>query len=215
MLLQTGPRAERARAAAQFAASQFHPRVLVMAGYAGGLAPGLASAALVVANPLCEPRSGREAFPPDELLKRARQAGEQLGEVHFGRLLTLDRVLGAPRDKARAHEESGALAVDMESLGALRAANVSDTPFIAIRAIVDDARTELPAGITSLLDARGNAPIGRAIVQLLRRPGMLAALPALKRRADLARERLAAYLEAFVARLDGFEAGDAPSRQIE
>ena len=211
VLLQTGPGRERARAVAQFAIARFQPRALIMAGYAGGLQPGLGTGAVVVANPVFEPQSGREAFPPETLLQRARQASEDVGGVHFGRLVTVDRVLGSPAEKARAYEATAALAADMESLGALKAANVNDTPFVAVRVVVDDTDTELPPNLISMLDENGNVRLLKAALEILKRPGTLAALPALKRRTDRARESLTAYLRALVGRLDDFEPDDGPS----
>ena len=70
--------------------------------------------------------------------------GEGQG-VKVGAILGLDRMLSSPQDKADGFARRGALAVDMESHHVARAAGERDLPFIAVRAVSDQADEILPA----------------------------------------------------------------------
>jgi adenosylhomocysteine nucleosidase len=57
--------------------------------------------------------------------------------------------IAAVADKARVFLETGAVAVDMESLGVAAVAAARDLPFIAARVIVDTAADALPRAVAA------------------------------------------------------------------
>jgi hypothetical protein len=66
-----------------------------------------------------------------------------------GALLSGAEPIATVADKAAAFRDTGAVAVDMESLGVAAAAAAHGLPFIAVRVIVDTAADSLPAAVTA------------------------------------------------------------------
>src|SRR5262249_2609217 len=111
-------------------------RPLIAAGFGGALSPDLRPGDLLLANAVIEP-SGRGWPTGPGLLGRAAdgtaRAGSPpsaapgrrhapAGQVRVGLLLTVDRVVGTAEEKRRLREETGALAVDMESAAVMECA---------------------------------------------------------------------------------------------
>lgn len=163
---------------------------LVSWGVAGGLDPELE------AGMICLPRAviSREGarFGTDlqwrELLTAALPAPRRVVD---GTLLTVGRALDTAADKAAAFAETGAVAVDMESLAVARLAAERAVPFLAVRVIVDTAVDLLPAAVMVAGDA-GRIHLGRLLRELLRAPGQLGSLLRLARRYRAAQRSLAA-----------------------
>jgi adenosylhomocysteine nucleosidase len=109
-----------------------------------------------------------------------------------GRLLTTPKAVGTRADKARLFEQTGAAAVDMESLAIAEVARSQGLPFIAIRVIVDGASDTLPPLVTAAADEEGHLQIGRLLGALARQPGELPALIRLGQRYRAANRSLAA-----------------------
>jgi adenosylhomocysteine nucleosidase len=82
-------------------------------------------------------------------------------------MLGLDRMLSTPEDKAAAFARSGALAVDMESHHLASAATERGLPFIAIRAISDEAHQALPAILAGLVDTEGRTKMSAVVAALI------------------------------------------------
>ena len=91
--------------------------------------------------------------------------GEGKG-IRVGAILGLDSLLSAPRQKADAFARRGALAIDMESHHVARAAGEHGLPFIAVRAISDQAGEVLPAIMATFVDAEGQTKIGAVLMSL-------------------------------------------------
>ena len=89
------------------------------------------------------------------------------GSVRLGALLGLDRMLSSPTEKADAFARSGALAIDMESHHVARAAAERGLPFIAVRAVSDQAGETLPAILASFVDAEGQTKMSAVLAALI------------------------------------------------
>jgi adenosylhomocysteine nucleosidase len=114
-----------------------HPAVVVSCGFAGALSPSLRAGDLVVATAVRAPDGERLQAPELAAMRAFPQAAR-------GEIACADRVLATPEEK-RALGAGGALAVDLESAQVARAAAEAGVPWLAVRAIVDDASTALPA----------------------------------------------------------------------
>jgi adenosylhomocysteine nucleosidase len=128
--------------------------ILVSAGLCGGLDPSISRGDLVVPEAVLE---GRERHPVVEQLP---------GHVARGGLLTVSAIVATPGEKARLYVETGALAVDMESAQVLAAARRRGWGALVVRAVSDDAREALPAGLLAAVDAGGRVRPGGALVAL-------------------------------------------------
>jgi len=94
------------------------------------------------------------------------RSGEGRG-LTVGAILGLDRMLSSPQEKADAYTRRGALAIDMESHHVARAAGERNLPFIAVRAISDQANEVLPAIMATFVDAEGQTKMSAVLAALI------------------------------------------------
>jgi len=169
------------------------PALIVLAGVAGALAPSLAVGDLVAADAVL---SGGQVLsaPPLPPGVAALPA-----DVRRGPLLSADRVLITPEEKAAAHAEQGALAVEMEAAEIARAATAAGLPWAVLRAVSDTAAERLPLDFNRLRAPDGNLPIGRVAGAALAAPAAIPGLLRLGRNTDRAVARLTAALAAWLA----------------
>lgn len=150
-------------------------RCLMSFGIAGGLSPLLRPGALVLARAVTD---GTREWPCEaRWISRHRRALrlDQDG-AHQGTILGTARIVASVADKAGLYVETGALAVDLESLGVARAAEATNLPFIVLRAVADPASRALPPAALVGLKPDGGADLPAVLGSLARRPGQLPAL---------------------------------------
>lgn len=159
-------------------------------GVAGGLDPQLRAGTLCLPNEVISGDGASFATSHHwrELLSAAIPARRA---VVNGKLLTSARAIDAVVDKASAFRETGAAAVDMESLAVAEIAATHRLPFIAVRAIVDTAADALPESVVAASRA-GQVQIWRLARGLARSPMDMAALLRLAQRYRAATRSLAA-----------------------
>ncbi|MFM7135472.1 MAG: nucleoside phosphorylase [Planctomycetota bacterium] len=135
------------------------PRLLVSAGFAGGLDPMLERGAIV------EPASVRgesETAAPLPLAAPGQGAAT---------IVTVDRIVRTPAEKAALAAATEATLVDMETVAVAEVAREAGVPCRSIRVISDAAGDELPPDVTRLI--KPQSPLRRAgslIGMLGRRP---------------------------------------------
>ena len=84
-------------------------------------------------------------------------------------------------EKTSLFQQSGAIAVDMESGAVGRVARHHRLPFLAIRAIADPADFNFPTAVSRSLDPRGQICITDLLVNIMRKPGQIPDLISLGR----------------------------------
>ncbi|WP_457912087.1 phosphorylase family protein, partial [Cupriavidus campinensis] len=109
-----------------------------------------------------------------------------------GLLAGADTAVTTVADKAALHGLHGALAVDMESHIAARAAQAHGLPFTALRVVVDPADRPVPPLAVAGMGADGSTDIGAIIIGLLKAPHHLPGLLRLGQDAAAARRALQA-----------------------
>jgi adenosylhomocysteine nucleosidase len=167
---------------------------LMSFGLAGGLDPGLRAGSIVLPHEVIS-RDGMR-FRATASWRRTLSAAiarERL--VAAGALLTTPVSIVAVADKAAAFRETGAVAVDMESVGVATVAAARDLPFIAARVIVDTAADALPRAVAAASRA-GHLNMPRLIGGLVLAPQDLFALIGLARRYRVASRALACVARA-------------------
>ena len=159
-------------------------------GLAGGLDPALPAGASFLPSEV----SALNAAPISttahwrERLSAALAAHSPLTQ---GRLLSCPRAVATVAQKAALFRETGAVAVDMESVAVAEAAGARHLPFIAVRVIVDTAQDSLPPSVSAAADSTGPLQLWRLIGALACSPAQLAPLIRLARRYRLASRSLA------------------------
>jgi len=181
---------------------------LVSFGMAGGLDPSLVPGTIFLPSEVVSIDGSVVATDQswrEQLGARVGQGGADaagpdvpgaLRLVTSGRLLTTAKAVGAAADKTLLFKQTGAAAVDMESLAIAEVARSRGLPFIAVRVIVDAASDTLPRAVTAAADNEGHLKIGRLLGALARTPGELPALVRLGQRYRAANRSLAAVARA-------------------
>lgn len=159
---------------------------IIVCGIGGGLADGLAGGTLVVADAVLDTGAARHACDAD---LRDSLLAMLDGSVR-GDILGLDAPACTPAEKRRLRARTGALVCDMESHGVARAAASAGVPFCVVRAVADPLARAVPDWLAGAIGDDGRARLGWIVRGLVRRPGDLGALWALKRDAALALDGL-------------------------
>jgi adenosylhomocysteine nucleosidase len=167
---------------------------LVSFGLAGGLDPGLSAGEIVLPTEIISSSGARFAASP-VWREQLRVALTGLRPSVSGVLLSSAAAIDTVAHKARAFRDTGAVAVDMESLGVAEVAATRDLPFIAVRVIVDTAQDALPAAVIAA-SRGGEVSIRRLIGGLAAAPWELVALIRLAQRYRAANRSLAAVARA-------------------
>ena len=110
---------------------------------------------------------------------------------HTGLLVESSRVVATAIDKRALHQESGAIAVDMESAALARVARSHGRPFLVIRSVADSSRLDFPPVLLKALNPRGDARMGPLLRGLATRPRQIPDLMALGQSFKLAMNTLA------------------------
>ena len=164
-------------------------------GMAGGLDPGLTAGTILLPHTVIG-IDGSAIATARHWCERLDAALGALHPVARGALLSSTRAIGSIAQKATLHRETGAAAVDMESLAVASVAQAAHVPFIAVRVIVDGAGDVLPRAVTAAADSAGHLQLWRLIGALARSPSDLAPLIRLARRYRAASRSLAAVARA-------------------
>jgi adenosylhomocysteine nucleosidase len=169
----------------------YHPSLLISAGFSGALQPGQRVGDLVLASEVIDETG--QAWPlsvPGPLRELLTSA---YPSVKTGRILTTGALVEEPSRKRALGRDSGAVAVDMESAVLARRCHERGLPLVCLRVISDDMDTVLSPQLAALLRG-GQASAGRVAGALLRRPGMVRELWRLAGQTRLAARQLAGPL---------------------
>lgn len=199
-MVVSGVGRQAAEEAARRIVAQKRPEAVLSVGFCGGLAPDLRRGDLIVAARVraWPARLGAEgAQASDERLIAIAEscpAPRRLRVVR-GDWLTIDSAVSTVEEKRRLARESGAVAVEMESYWLAEVAAKAGVPFLGVRAVLDDARSEVPSVVTGW---NGSASAVTLAGRLLRKPAALPRLIGLARSMVQARRNLTTFVEAFV-----------------
>lgn len=138
---------------------------LISWGCAGALAPHLKAGDLVIPTFILAKDKLQLATQPN-WSKQIINTLEQSNKCYDGKLFESGSVITLACDKAEQYQQTGALAVDMESAALARTALQANIPFVAIRSIVDPANLDLPNAINHAMTDKGIISIPKLILYL-------------------------------------------------
>ncbi len=159
-------------------------------GMAGGLDPQLRAGHLLLPAEIVNP-DGQVLASDARWRAQLAASLSALRPLTSGRLVSVRAAVPTAAAKAVLWR-AGALAVDMESSAVAALCERHGLPFIAIRAIIDDAATELPGALATATRADGGVAVWPVLTTLLRAPLQLGALLHLARAYAAANRTLAA-----------------------
>ncbi len=155
---------------------------LVCAGYGGALATELVAGEVVVGSNYSDPAW-------------AAAAQAVLG-CRAGRFVSVAEPVETPLAKAALAAQTGAAVVDQETEAVAEICRAHGLPLLALRAITDTAREELPVPFGVCFDAATERPrVGALLGYLLRHPGRILPFADFAGRVARAREALAGAVE--------------------
>ena len=202
VFVATGIGAERARETARIALDRFAaPELVLGTGVAGALSAGLSPGDIVLAERIvAAPAEGRGPEPAFEVAPDALTHCEQVlqqASLAFARggLLTSRRVLANAHAKLRAKEQTGAIAVDMESAALAAEAARRGLRFAVVRTVMDALGDEVFGA--ELADEHGRVRALAATGYLMKNPSAIVQLPRMMRNLGHATRSLAQAIEAF------------------
>jgi adenosylhomocysteine nucleosidase len=164
---------------------------LVSFGIAGALAPELVPGEIVAPTVIVTSVGG--AFETDEAWRRRFKASLQTHSIFAasGPLYGSDKAVTSEEAKRRLNDDTGAIAVDMESHAVAEAAIHAGIPFLVVRVIADPANRSLPQAALAAMAQQGLLGQSTAVgKRLLSHPGELGGVIALARDAQRALQGL-------------------------
>jgi adenosylhomocysteine nucleosidase len=170
---------------------------LMSFGLAGGLDPTLSAGTVVLPSEVIS-RGGARFSTSTDWREQLSAAIAKQRPVAAGTLLTSAAAIGTVADKAAAFRETGAVAVDLESLAVAEVSAAHNLPFIAVRVIVDTAADVLPRAVMAA-SRGGQVNFRRLVGGLAVAPLDVIALIRLAQRHRAATRSLAAVAGARVA----------------
>lgn len=199
-LIKTGVGREAMRNAITYCVENQKPALLVNIGYAGGLDPHLHAGDIVIADSLVDEPTEKSWKPDDGLVKRSASIAESCDIRHrVGRIVTVEKSINTPHQKAFIGTRFEAIACDMESAIFAEVAIGAGIPFIVARSILDPLDTVLPE-IPKEAVPDGETCIGPLLSHFKTRPKDLLMLPRYSYLANLARISMTNFIKGLIAK---------------
>lgn len=91
-------------------------------------------------------------------------------KVNVGSLAESNTIVATGKDKKHLHAQTGAIALDMESIAVAKAARQHKLPFLAIRSIADPLDMDLPKAIEHSINSEGDIVLGKLLLFIALHP---------------------------------------------
>ncbi len=174
VLVLSGTGIDNARIASELLIAQGATR-LISWGCAAALSETLKPGDLVLADTLIDAELTQIDIHSDWLKFSQKMLSNHL-KVHSGSLVESLSIVATGNDKKYLHSQTGAVAVDMESIAIAKVARQHNLPFLAIRAIADPVDMDLPKAISHSLNNEGDIVLSKLLLFILLHPAELPGL---------------------------------------
>lgn len=196
-LLRSGVGKEASRKALLYCLENLPIQSIVNIGYAGGLDPHLQTGDLVFATSIIEESTEKESKLDEMMIINAKTVAESEGQrYHTGKVVTVDKPLTDPHEKAFVGTKFEALACEMESAAIADIASEKKIPLLIARSVIDPMDVELP-GIPEKAIADGDLRIGPLLRHLKSSPKDIFKLPKFSYLANQARISITNFVKAW------------------
>lgn len=155
----------------------YRPKLVISAGFSGALQDGLHVGDVILATEVCDAAGKRwpTTWPGD------LPAGPWRPPLNRGPIVAAQNLVATAAEKIALGNQTGALAVDLETAVVAEACTRHGVPFGCVRAISDDVHTPLAPDLVALLKG-GRVSFARLCAAVLRSPPLLVELWRLARR---------------------------------
>jgi len=174
ILAYSGAGANNARTASELLIAQGATR-LISWGCAAALGESLKPGDLVLADTLLDAEGARIGIPA-VWHDFAKNLLSNTLKVHTGGLVESKTIVASGKDKKRLYTQTGAIALDMESIAIAKAALQNSLPFLAVRAIADPVNMDLPKAINHSLNNEGDIVLSKLLLFIALHPAELPGL---------------------------------------
>lgn len=174
VLAYSGAGANNACSAAELLIANGATR-LISWGCAAALGSTLKPGDLVLPDTLIDAESALIDIN-SEWLKLSQNLLAKYLTIHTGRLAESLTIVATANDKKHLHEQTGAIALDMESIAVAKTARRHNLPFLAIRAIADPANMDLPKAINHSLNHQGDIVLSKLLLFIALHPSEIPGL---------------------------------------
>jgi len=174
ILAYSGAGANNARTASELLIAQGATQ-LISWGCAAALGESLKPGDLVLADTLLD-AEGAQIGIPAAWHDCAKKLLSATLKVHVGSLAESLTIVATSQHKKRLYAQTGAVALDMESIAIAKVAQQNNLPFLAIRAIADPADMDLPKAITHSLNNEGDIVLSKLLLFIALHPAELPGL---------------------------------------
>ena len=215
IVCQTGL-GRRAHEAASAILPQVRARAVFSVGTAGGLAPDIEVGDIVFCDRVVHAIEPGAVSGHFGLIDGAIESARTNGMAHrTGTSVTVDRVAWTPEEKTLLRNKGAPDVVEMESFWIGSAAAEKGMPFLAVRAVSDDASNAL-VDIPGVIDDHGNVNAACVLAYTRDHPEVIPLLAQQHERGGRALANLGAFLDVFLpfaGRLTGLgRAGGVPTQ---
>lgn len=174
VLAYSGAGANNARSASELLIAQGATR-LISWGCAAALSETLKPGDLVLADTLINAEGAQIGIDTAWHSYSKKLLSASL-KVHTGGLAESLTIVATGQDKKHLHVQTGAVALDMESIAIAKVARQNKLPFLAIRAIADPVNMDLPKAINHSLNNEGDIVLGKLLLFIALHPAELPGL---------------------------------------
>ncbi|CAN5151076.1 hypothetical protein BH11PLA2_BH11PLA2_40050 [soil metagenome] len=181
MLTQVG--VERARIAVETYLQSHSPKLLILAGFGGALSPSLAVGDVIVA---------KDVIAEDGTISQCHPVPDA-----NGRILTVNRMIATVEEKKLLGTKHSAAVCDMESSVVAELCRRHGVPFLAVRAVSDDAKHSLSPTLDRII-VNGKVSAWQVLRAIVTEPTILRDFRRLARGTKRAAERQALRLKSLI-----------------
>lgn len=199
-LVQTGVGKQAMKDAISYCIENIKPSLLINIGYAGGLDPHMQPGDIVLASEIIDEPTEKSWNVSQELIARVVDVSKSADlRYNVGKLVTVDRPVTDPHQKAFMGTRFEAIACDMESAPFAELASSAKVPFLVARSILDSMDTALP-DIPQDAVINGNVQVGALLGHLKSNPRDILKLPKFSYLCNQARIAMTTFIKEWIRR---------------